>query len=77
MSAAEKIDYLPTFADLARERRIKALAELLKATVRGGDIQEAYRIQAEFQAAIGSRRSEFVEAMERQQFDRITGGRHA
>lgn len=70
MSAAEKVDFHPTFADLARERRIRALSELLKVTMRAGDSAEGHRLYSEMKAAMDARRPEFLAHMEREQMRR-------
>jgi len=53
--------------DNAREARIRALTELLKQAISAGNRDEAYRIQAEWRAAISARSPAQIARMEREQ----------
>lgn len=53
--------------DEAREARILALTELLKRAIAAGSRDEAYRLQAEWKAAILARSPEQIARMERAQ----------
>lgn len=53
--------------DEAREVRIRALTELLKKAIAAGSRDEAYRLQAEWKAAILARSPEQIARMERAQ----------
>lgn len=63
MSAAERIQPI-SLEDLQRERRIKALANQLKAAQAGGDQAEAQRLWSEMRAAVLARSPAQVQRME-------------
>jgi len=60
--------------DALREQRIHALKRLLDAAITARHRDEAYRLHAEFRAALDARSPEQVERMERARWERSNGG---